>query len=99
MKPEIQIITQILPDHSVICILEVIIFQEINAFHAGIRFAQAQLQRRMNIYSKSYNKSTYLIRLKDNIPHYKIRENSEEPHIIKKSLSGKIIIPSWSLLR
>jgi len=76
MKPEIQIITQILPDHSVICILGGDhIPERLMLSTQEIRFAQAQLQAKDEyIFINSYNKSTYLIRLKDNIPHYKIRE-------------------------
>jgi leucyl aminopeptidase len=76
MKPEIQIITQILPDHSVICILgDDHIPERLMLSTKEIRFAQAQLQGKDEyVFINSYNKSTYLIRLKDNIPHYKIRE-------------------------
>jgi len=76
MKPEVQIITQILPDHSVICILGGDhIPERLMLSTQEIRFAQAQLQAKDEyIFINSYNKSTYFIRLKDNIPHYKIRE-------------------------
>lgn len=76
MKPEIKIITQISPNQSVICILGgdhipgrlKLSTQEIN-------FALAQLHDGEEfVFINSYDKSTYLVRLKDNIPHYKIRE-------------------------
>jgi leucyl aminopeptidase len=76
MKAEIQIITQISPGQSVICILgDDHIPGSLKLSKQEIDFAQTQLHAKEEyIFINSYNKSTYLIRLKDNIPHYKIRE-------------------------
>ena len=76
MKAEIQIITQISPGQSVICILgDDHIPGTLKLSKQEIDFAQTQLHAKEEyIFINSYNKSTYLIRLKDNIPHYKIRE-------------------------
>src|ERR1035437_4880990 len=76
MKAEIQIITQISPGQSVICILgDDHIPGTLKLSKQEIDFAQTQLHSKEEyIFINSYNKSTYLIRLKDNIPHYKIRE-------------------------
>jgi len=76
MKPEIQKISQISSTQSVICIL--------GSDHVPIRlklgkseidFAQTQLKAREEyVFINSYNRCTYLIRLKDGISHFKVRE-------------------------
>jgi hypothetical protein len=81
MKPEIEKISQISPDQSVICILgSDHIPENIVLGKSEKKFAEKQLQAKDEyVFINSYNKCTYLVRLKDEISHFKIRE---EPHII-----------------
>jgi leucyl aminopeptidase len=76
MKPEIQKISQISSDQSVICILGGDqIPERLKLSKQETDFAQTQLQTKEEyIFINSYNRCTYLIRLKEGIAHYKIRE-------------------------
>ncbi|MGD0755048.1 MAG: leucyl aminopeptidase family protein [Bacteroidales bacterium] len=76
MKPEIQRISQISSDQSVICILgDDQIPERLKLTKQESDFASAQLQTREEfIFINSYNRCTYLIRTKDGIAHYKVRE-------------------------
>jgi leucyl aminopeptidase len=101
MKPEIQIITQISPSQSVICILGGDhIPERLKLSTQEINFAQAQLKSKEEyIFINSYNKSTYLIRLKDNIAHYKIREELRKTaynlkKLIRENNHSELVITS-----
>ncbi|MDO9580331.1 MAG: leucyl aminopeptidase family protein [Bacteroidales bacterium] len=76
MKPEIFKISQIAPGQSVICIIGSDHIPERLALSKSEKeFAQKQLQAKGKyVYLNSYNKFTYLIRLKDKASHYKTRE-------------------------
>jgi leucyl aminopeptidase len=76
MKPVIQRISQISPDQSVICILgSDQIPERLKLTKEEIDFAQTQIQAKEEfIFINSYGRCTYLIRLKEGIAHYKIRE-------------------------
>ena len=76
MKPEILKISQISADQSVICVLgSDIIPERLKLSQTEMEFAQKQLLAKAEyIFINSYNKCTYLVRLKDTTSHYKIRE-------------------------
>jgi leucyl aminopeptidase len=76
MKPEIEKISQISPDQSVICILgSDNIPENIVLGKSEKKFAEKQLQAKDEyVFINSYNKCTYLVRLKEGISHFKIRE-------------------------
>ncbi|MGA2406901.1 MAG: leucyl aminopeptidase family protein [Bacteroidales bacterium] len=76
MKSEILRIAQISPDQSVICILgSDHIPEKLKLGKSENDFAHAQIQvKKEYIIINSYNKYIYLIRLKEGISHYKVRE-------------------------
>ena len=76
MKPEIQRISQISSHQSVICIMgDDQIPKRLKLTKQENDFAQNQLQAKEEcIFINSYNRSVYLIRLKEAIAHYKVRE-------------------------
>jgi leucyl aminopeptidase len=76
MKPKIQRISQISSDQSVICILGGDkIPERLNLTRQEKDFAQTQiLAKEEYVFLNSYNRSVYLVRLKDEIVHYKVRE-------------------------
>ena len=76
MKPEIQKIPQISSNQSVICILgSDKVPARLKLGKSEIDFAQTQLKAREEyVFINSYNRCTYLIRLKDGISHFKVRE-------------------------
>ena len=76
MKPEIQKISQISSTQSVICILgSDHVPERLKLGKSEIDFAQTQLKAREEyVFINSYNRCTYLIRLKDGISHFKVRE-------------------------
>jgi leucyl aminopeptidase len=76
MKPEIQKISKISSSQSVICILgSDHVPERLKLGKSEIDFAQTQLKAREEyVFINSYNRCTYLIRLKDGISHFKVRE-------------------------
>jgi leucyl aminopeptidase len=76
MKPEIQKISQISSSQSVICILgSDQVPERLKLGKSEIDYAQTQLKAREEyVFINSYNRCTYLIRLKDGISHFKVRE-------------------------
>lgn len=76
MKPEIQEISQISSTQSVICILgSDHVPERLKLGKSEIDFARTQLKAREEyVFINSYNRCTYLIRLKDGISHFKVRE-------------------------
>lgn len=76
MKPQIERISQISSDQSVICILgSDHIPERLKPGKSEIEFAQTQLQAKEEyVFINSYNRCIYLIRLKDGISKYKVRE-------------------------
>jgi leucyl aminopeptidase len=76
MKPEIQKISQISSTQSVICILgSDHVPERLKLGKSEIDFTRTQLKAREEyVFINSYNRCTYLIRLKDGISHFKVRE-------------------------
>ena len=76
MKPEIQKISQITSGQSVICIMgSDRIPERLKLTKSETDFAQTRLQAKEEyVFINSYNRCIYLIRLKDGISHYKVRE-------------------------
>jgi leucyl aminopeptidase len=76
MKPEIQKISQISSGQSVICIMgSDHIPERLKLTKSETDFAQTRLQAKEEyVFINSYNRCIYLIRLKDGISHYKVRE-------------------------
>ena len=101
MKPEIQRISQISSDQSVICILGGDqIPEKLKLTKQEIDFATTQLKEKEEfILINSYNKYTYLIRLKEGIAHYKVREELRRTaynlrKLIKENNHSELIITS-----
>jgi len=76
MKPELQKISQISSGQSVICIMgSDHIPERLKLTKSETDFAQTRLQTKEEyVFINSYNRCIYLIRLKDGISHYKVRE-------------------------
>ena len=76
MKPQIQRISQISSDQSVICIIGGDqIPERLNLNSQEKDFAQTQIRAKEEYVSlNSYNRSVYIVRLKDTIIHYRVRE-------------------------
>jgi leucyl aminopeptidase len=101
MKPEILKISQIPTDISVVCILgSDLIPEELALDKTEKEFAQAKLLSKTEyIFINSYNKCTYIIRLKDGISHYKIREELRRTaynlrNLLKENNHSELIITS-----
>ena len=101
MKSEIQRISQILPDQSVICILgSDNIPESIGLGKSEKEFAEKQLLAESEyIFINSYNKCTYLVRLKEGITHYKTREELRKTaynlrKLLKKNNHKELVITS-----
>ena len=73
MKPEIKKISQISPDQSVVCILgNDHIPERLILSKSEKEYAQKQLKAKEEyVFINSYNKCTYLVRLKEGISHHK----------------------------
>jgi leucyl aminopeptidase len=76
MKSVISKISQISPDQSVVCIVgDDKIPGRLNLSHSENEYAQKQLNAKEEyVYINSYNKCTYIVRLKEGPDRYKIRE-------------------------
>jgi leucyl aminopeptidase len=76
MKPEIQKISQISSGQSVICIMgSDKIPERLKLTKSETDFAQTRLQAKEEyVFINSYDRCIYLIRLKDGISHYRVRE-------------------------
>jgi leucyl aminopeptidase len=101
MKPEIQKISQISSDQSVVCILgNDQIPERLKLTKQEVEFAQTQLKAREEyVFINSYSRCIYLIRLKDNIAHYKIREELRRTSynirkLIKDNNHSELVITS-----
>jgi len=101
MKPEIQRITQISSEQSVICILgSDLIPEKLKLTRQEIDFAQTQLQSKEEyVFINSYNRCTYLIRLKEDVMHYKVREELRRTSynirkLIKENNHSELVITS-----
>jgi leucyl aminopeptidase len=101
MKPEILKISQISTDQSVICILGSDHIPETLALGTSEKeFAQKQLLAGEEyVFINSYYKCTYLIRLKDGISHFKIREELRRTaynlrNLIKGNNHSELVVSS-----
>ena len=76
MKPEIFKISQVSEKQSVVCIVGSNIIPEyLKLSNSEKEFAEKRLSEREEfVFINSYSKCTYLVRLKEGISHYKIRE-------------------------
>lgn len=91
MKPQIIRISQISADQSVICILgSDHIPKRLTLGKSEKEFAQKQLQAKEEyVFINSYNKCTYLVRLKEGISHHKIREELRKTsYNLRKQIKG-----------
>jgi leucyl aminopeptidase len=101
MKPEIIKISQVSIDQSVVCILgSDKIPGGLNLSKSEKEFARKQLVAKEEfIYINSYNKCIYLIRLKEGISHYIIREELRKTSyklrkLIKSNNHSELVITS-----
>jgi leucyl aminopeptidase len=101
MKPEIRKISKILSDQSVICILgNDQIPERLKLTKQENDYAVAHLKvKEEYIFLNSYNRCIYLIRLKDGINHYKIREELRRTSynlrkLIKENNHTELVITS-----
>jgi len=101
MKPEIQKISQISSGQSVICILgSDHIPERLKLSKSETDFAKTQLHSKEEyVFINSYNRCTYLIRLKDGISHYRVREELRRTSynlrkLIKGNNHSKLVITS-----
>lgn len=75
MKSKIQRVNEILPDQSVVCILgSDKIPYRLNLTKQELDFAGSNLNSDKYVFINSYNRCIYLVRLKEGIPNYKIKE-------------------------
>jgi len=91
MKPEIFKISQISTDQSVICILgSDHIPERLTLSKSEKEFALNRLQAKEEyVFINSYNKCTYLVRLKEGISHHKIREELRKTsYNLRKQIKG-----------
>jgi leucyl aminopeptidase len=101
MKAEILKITQISPDQSVICILgSDHIPERLKLSNSEKEFAQKQLNgKEENIFINSYSRCTYLVRLKEGISRFKIREELRKTSynlrkLLKENNHSELVITS-----
>lgn len=76
MKSQIQKISQISSEQSIVCILGTdVIPGNLRLSEKEIEYALAKLNlKEEKVFINSYNRCIYLVRTKDNLPQYKIRE-------------------------
>ena len=101
MKPQIQRISKISSDQSVICIIGGDqIPERLNLTREEKDFAQTQiLAKEEYVFLNSYNRSVYLVRLKDGIVQYKVREELRRTSynlskLIKENNHTELVITS-----
>ena len=101
MKSQIQKISQISSGQSVIYILgSDQIPDDLKLTKEETEFAQTQLKAKEDhVFINSYNRCIYLVRLKEGIPQYKIREELGRAayklrNLIKKNNHSELVITS-----
>lgn len=106
MKPEIYRISQISPDQSVICILGSNKIPDwLTLSVAEKKYARKQLlTKEKSVLINSYNKFTYLLKLKEGLSHYKIREELRKTAyelrtMIKGNNHSELVITSENAYR
>jgi leucyl aminopeptidase len=102
MKPEIQRISQISSFQSVVCILgSARIPDALNLSKEEYDFAQIHLTAKdESVFINSYNRCLYLIRVKDEIAPYKVREELRRTSynlrkLIKENNHSELVITSY----
>ena len=103
MKPEIFKISHISDNQSVVCIVgEDLIPENLGLNKSEKEFAQKWLQAKEEyVFINSYNRCTYLIRLKEGIVHHKIREELRKTAYnlrkqIKANNHSELVITSFN---
>jgi leucyl aminopeptidase len=101
MKPEVRVISQISPDQSVICILG---SNKLPDFISLSKSEKEYVKKRLSekeeyIFINSYFKCTYLVRIKDDIPEFKRKEELRKTaynlkKLIKSNNHPEIVIAS-----
>jgi leucyl aminopeptidase len=101
MKPEIQKISQISSNQSVICILgSDQVPERLKLGKSEIDFAHTQLKAREEyVFINSYERCIYLVRLKEGLSHFKVREELRRTSynirkLIKKNNHSELVITS-----
>ncbi len=104
MIPEISLITEILPSQSVICIVGSNSVPDFLALNKSEKeYALRMLsQKEEYVFINSYYKCTYLVRLRDDLPNYKSREElrksaSNMKKLIKSNDHKEIVITSFDV--
>jgi len=101
MKPEIIKISEIAADQSVVCILGADVIPEwINLTEAEKEYVKKQFAAdEEHVFINSYRKCTYLVRLKAEKSHHKVREELRKAaynlrNLIKKNSHSELVITS-----
>jgi leucyl aminopeptidase len=101
MKSEIQKISKITSDQSVICILgSKEIPESLGLTKAEKEFANKRfLDKEEHVFINSYHKITYLVRLKEEVAHYKVKEDLRRSaynlrNLIKANNHTELVITS-----
>ncbi|HEX7492659.1 MAG TPA: leucyl aminopeptidase family protein [Bacteroidales bacterium] len=101
MKPEIQKISQISSNQSVICILgSDQVPERLKLGKSEIDFAHAQLKAREEyVFINSYERCIYLVRLKEGLSHFRVREELRRTSynirkLIKRNNHSELVITS-----
>ena len=105
MKPAITIISQISPDQSVICILgDNTIPDNLALSKSEKEYAVKRLSEKEEyVFINSYFKCTYLVRLKDDLPDFRQREElrktaSSLRKLIKSNNHNELVISSHNAI-
>jgi leucyl aminopeptidase len=106
MKPQIQKITQLSPDQSVICIVGNDSLPEwLNLTRSEKEFAMKQLNAKEEYFIiNSYFKTTYIVRIKDDGPEFRKKEGLRKTAFslrkaIKSNNHTELVIASWEGFR
>ena len=102
MTPEIKLIKNISPEHSVVCILgKERIPESLHLNKTEREYALKQLKAGEDyVFINSYFKCTYLVKVKDDINTYKVREELRKTayklrKLIRSNDHSELIITSW----
>jgi leucyl aminopeptidase len=106
MKPEVKIISQISPDQSVICILGTDrIPDNLNLTKSETQYAKKRLSVKDEyVFINSYFKCTYLVRIKDDLPQYKQKEELRKTasvlrKLIKSNNHEELVVTSYDAFK
>ena len=106
MKPEIKIVTQISPDQSVICILgSDLVPDNLSLSKSETEYAKKRLlEKEEYVFINSYYKCTYLVRVKDDLPEFRQKEELRKTaysirKLIKSNNHSELVITSHKTFR